>query len=85
MATKFASTVSSTEAIDDALRRFPTIPDDARIRRPLVRALFGDISDRTLDSWMARGLVPRPVHDDPYQGWNAGALRRALRGEEVDA
>lgn len=77
--------ITKTVEIDDALRRFQLTPDDARVRRPVVRVLFGGICDRTLDTRMAAGLIPRPVHDNPYEGWRVGDLRRALRGDAEGA
>lgn len=60
---------------------FDTLPDDAWVRSPMVRTLFGDISEDTLSRRIAAGLIPAPqkLPGGRVNFWTAGSIRAALR------
>jgi predicted DNA-binding transcriptional regulator AlpA len=67
------------DALSRVLADFPKYPDEAHVRAPVVRALFGDIGSSTLYRWIAAGRVPAPVQLSPrVAGFNVGEIRRAL-------
>lgn len=61
-----------------ALRNFDSLPDDARVRVPVVKALFG-YSAPTLYRRVQSGDLPKPRKDGSISYWLAGELRAALR------
>lgn len=60
-----------------ALENFDSLPDDARVRVPVVRALFG-YSAPTLYRRVQSGHLPRPRKDGAISFWLAGELRAKL-------
>jgi hypothetical protein len=63
----------------DLLRGFDSLPDSARVRAPVVQALYGGISPATL--WRkakAGDAIPAPEKTVGGTTWGVGALRAAL-------
>jgi hypothetical protein len=60
---------------------FSTLPDDALIRAPHVRQLFGGISQDTLERRVRAGLIPAPqkMPGSRINVWPVGPVRAALR------
>ena len=73
---------TSGDAVLETLRRFPDLPDAARVRAPVVKALYGGISNATLFRRISAGTIPAPQRDGPRcNSWPVGVLRRHLQGE----
>ncbi|MDE2370273.1 MAG: AlpA family phage regulatory protein [Burkholderiales bacterium] len=71
-----ATTTASRTA--EVLNNFDRLPDVARVRVPVVAALFG-ISEPTAWRWSREGKLPQPArHGARMTTWGVGALRRAL-------
>lgn len=70
-----AGKLTSTSA--EALSRFSSLPDSARVRLPVVCVLFG-ISSATVWRWVSAGRLPpaRRVHGVTF--WTVGELRERL-------
>lgn len=62
-----------------ALANFEHLPDDARVRLPVVRLLFG-VSSVTVWRRVRDGKIPPARKDGGITYWLAGELRAALRG-----
>jgi predicted DNA-binding transcriptional regulator AlpA len=64
---------------ENAFLEFEKLPDDARVRAPVVQALYG-ISASTL--WRRvrdeASSIPRPKRDHGITSWRVGDLRRNL-------
>lgn len=60
------------------LANFDHAPDDARVRLPVVAALFG-YSPATVWRRVKAGSLPAPRKDGRITFWLAGELRAALR------
>lgn len=60
---------------------FSTLPDDALIRAPHVRQLFGGISQDTLERRVRAGVIPAPQKQPGgrVNFWTVGSIRSALR------
>jgi predicted DNA-binding transcriptional regulator AlpA len=72
-------TESPKTSIFDVLKNFDSLPDSARVRKPVVLALTG-YSDATLYRRIAAGLAPAPHKETPRLAtWSVGELRRALQ------
>ena len=64
--------------VDDALRRFETMPAEAYVRLPVVCALFS-CSAPTVWRRVKAGGVPKPYKLSPgMTAWRVGELRAAL-------
>lgn len=63
-----------------ALKHFDVLPDDARVRLPVVTALFS-CSQATAWRMCHDGRLPQPRKSGGMTYWLAGDLRRKLRGE----
>jgi predicted DNA-binding transcriptional regulator AlpA len=63
-----------------ALKHFDLLPDDARVRLPVVTALLS-CSPATAWRMVKDGRLPPPEKDGGMTFWKAGGLRRKLRGE----
>lgn len=61
-----------------ALKNFDSLPDEARVRLPVVKALFG-YSAPTLYRRVQAGQLPAPRKDGAISFWLAGELRAKLR------
>jgi len=61
--------------IETALKLFPIQPDEARARAPLVRALYGGISESTMWSYIKAGKIPKPIELGLFR---VGDLRKSL-------
>jgi predicted DNA-binding transcriptional regulator AlpA len=57
------------------------LPDDALVRAPLIRQLFGGISQDTLERRIKAGAIPAPQKQlgGRVNFWRLGAVRAALR------
>jgi predicted DNA-binding transcriptional regulator AlpA len=64
-------------ATADTLKNFPHLPDDAVVRLPIVRALYG-VSAPTVWRWSKDGRLPAPIKRGGVTGWQVGALRAAM-------
>jgi predicted DNA-binding transcriptional regulator AlpA len=60
-----------------ALREFDRLPDSAKVRLPVVAALFS-ISAATVWRWTHAGLLPQPTQKGGVTAWNVGELRAEL-------
>lgn len=60
-----------------ALRDFDRLPASAKVRLPVVAALFS-ISRATVWRWCNLGLLPKPIHKGGVTSWNVGELRAEL-------
>jgi len=63
--------------IQEAVKAFNDLPDDARVPAAVVTALFA-ISNRTLSRRIQEGVIPAPAAPRP-RTFNVGAIRRTLR------
>lgn len=58
---------------------FDTLPTIAFVKRGVVQALWGGISDEEVDRLEKRGKLPKRVKlGSRVNGWQVGALRDAL-------
>ena len=64
-------------ATADSLKNFQHLPDDAVVRLPIVRALYG-VSAPTVWRWSKDGRLPAPIKRGGVTGWQVGALRAAM-------
>jgi predicted DNA-binding transcriptional regulator AlpA len=64
-------------ATADSLKNFSHLPDDAVVRLPIVRALYG-VSAPTVWRWSKDGRLPAPIKRGGVTGWQVGALRAAM-------
>ena len=63
----------------DALRQFEVLPASAYVKRPVVQALFGGISDEEVRRRTNDGRIPRPTKLGSRANiWQVGQLREAL-------
>ncbi|MFM0160679.1 transcriptional regulator [Paraburkholderia sediminicola] len=66
---------------DDSIRRaltdFPSLPDIARVRLPLVAALYA-CAPRTVHRRVEAGVIPKPEKRGGVLMWRVGDLRRDL-------
>lgn len=61
------------------LAAFEGLPAAAYVKRPVVQALWGGISDFEVDRLEKRGKLPKRVKlGARLNGWQVGALREAL-------
>jgi predicted DNA-binding transcriptional regulator AlpA len=61
------------------LASFDELPEVAFVKRPVVRALWGGISDEEVDRLEKAGRLPKRVKlGSRVNGWQVGALRTAL-------
>lgn len=62
-----------------ALRQFPDLPDSAYVKRPVVQALFGGVSDEEVRRRTLDGRIPKPTKLGSRNNiWQVGQLREAL-------
>lgn len=54
------------------------IDDDNLIDASRVRALCGNVSDMTIRRWIARGILPSPMHIERRRYWRRGDVLAAL-------
>lgn len=65
-------------ATPGALTNFPSLPDEAHVRQPVVEALFA-CSAATVWRWVKSGRLPQPRKlSARVTAWNVGELRAAL-------
>lgn len=69
--------LTSAGEIPDGLVHFPKLPDDARVRQPVVEGLFG-ISAATLWRWVRRGILPPPRRCGRISSWVVSELRAVM-------
>lgn len=62
------------------LQTFAALPDDAVVRRPLVRAILGQLSDAGIERALQAGRLPKPTIklNKRDRGWRAGEIRKVL-------
>lgn len=66
---------SAAAEIPVALAQFDQLPNSARVRVPVVAALYG-VSKETIWRWARIGLLPAPSKDGPNTTtWAVGDLR----------
>jgi predicted DNA-binding transcriptional regulator AlpA len=62
-----------------ALRQFEDLPPSAYVKRPVVQALFGGISDEEVRRRTLDGRIPKPTKLGTRANlWQVGQLREAL-------
>lgn len=69
------------KAVDDVLKRFSCLPDEAYVRLPVVTALF---AFSAASAWRAarNGTIPAPrKFGERVTAWNVGELRATLAGQ----
>lgn len=66
------------------LQTFAALPDDAVVRRPLVRAVLGQLSDVAVERALRVGRLPKPTVklNKRDRGWRAGEIRKVMAGLE---
>jgi len=62
------------------LQTFAALPDEAVVRRPLVRAILGQMSDAGIERALRVGRLPKPTVklNKRDRGWRAGEIRNVL-------
>jgi predicted DNA-binding transcriptional regulator AlpA len=77
--------VAQRDQVDEALRRFETMPAEAYVRLPVVCALFS-CSAPTVWRRVKAGGVPKPYKlSAGMTAWRVGELRAALSNVEKAA
>lgn len=66
-----------------ALRGFDELPASAKVRLPVVAALFS-ISPATVWRWCKAGDLPQPTRIHGVTFWNVGELRERLLPNRTD-
>jgi hypothetical protein len=62
-----------------ALKQFEDLPKTAYVKRPVVQALFGGISDEEVRRRTLDGRIPKPTKLGSRNNiWQVGQLREAL-------
>lgn len=62
-----------------ALKQFEDLPPSAYVKRPVVQALFGGISDEEVRRRTLDGRIPQPTKLGSRNNiWQVGQLREAL-------
>ncbi len=63
----------------NALKQFEDLPGAAYVKRPVVQALFGGISDEEIRRRTLDGRIPKPTKLGSRNNvWQVGQLREAL-------
>jgi predicted DNA-binding transcriptional regulator AlpA len=71
--------MSYTEQTIRALEGFDILPASAVVRRPVIQALWGGITEREVYRCMGDGRIPKPVKlGRRDNGWIVGEVREAL-------
>lgn len=70
---------TSDKATIPGLVIFDSLPDEGRVRLPVVRALFG-VSSPTIWRWSKNGTLDPPCRIGGVTTWGAGGLRKKLLG-----
>lgn len=69
-----------------ALQQFEALPACAYVKRPVVQALFGGISDEEVRRRTQDGRIPKPTKLGSRNNiWQVGQLRDALARLQRDA
>lgn len=79
MSTKKTSTASDQagKGLQDTLATFSSLPDEAFVRLPVVRALRANVCSATIWRHVKAGLLPEPVKlSAGVTAWRVGDLRR---------
>lgn len=63
--------------VQDQLKNFEALPDDARARLPVVTGLFS-CSPATAWRMVKDGRLPAPAKSGRMTSWRVGDLRKAL-------
>jgi predicted DNA-binding transcriptional regulator AlpA len=66
------------KSLNESLRNFALLPDEALVRVPVVAALNG-VSTPTVWRWVQLGRLPKPVRRGRTTAWRVGDLRTALK------
>lgn len=70
--------MATRTTVQDQLQNFPSLPDDARARLPVVTRLFS-CSNATVWRMVKDGRLPAPAKTGPRMtSWRVGDLRKAL-------
>lgn len=55
------------------------LADEAYIRLPAIRAIYGGVSHATIWRWVAAGAIPAPIRLSPrVTAWRVGDIRADL-------
>lgn len=66
-------------AIPPSLIDLGGLADEAYIRLPAIRAIYGSVSAATIWRWAAAGAIPAPIRLSPrVTAWQVGAIRADL-------
>ena len=69
-----------------ALKQFEDLPASAYVKRPVVQALFGGISDEEVRRRTLDGRIPKPTKLGSRNNiWQVGQLREALAALQLGA
>lgn len=69
--------LTAAGGIPDALTHWATLPDDARVRQPVVEGLFS-ISAATLWRWVRNGILPAPRRCGRISSWVVSELKASM-------
>ena len=73
----------TNDSVQETLSRFSSLPDEMKVRAPVVKALYGGISNSTLIRRIACGSIPEPQRENSRcNSWTVGVLRRHLRSNK---
>ena len=65
-------------AVNDVLERFGSLPDEAHVRLPVVKELYG-CSEASVWRYVKNGTLPAPrKFGSRVTAWNVGELRASL-------
>lgn len=68
--------------LNEQLSRFRHLPDEARVRQPVVLAILS-VGSTTLWRRTRAGQFPAPIRVGNTSTWRVGDLRKALAGAEA--
>lgn len=73
----------STSTIPEALTNFGSLPDEAYIRLPVMKGLYG-VSAASIWRGVKNSTIPKPKKlTERTTAWNVGLVRAALAAKSV--